>query len=372
MTGNGMGVALRNVSCVFGRTPAVRGIDLEVARGEFLALVGPSGAGKTTLLRIIAGLQPGYEGSVRIGVRDVTRVPARDRNIGFAFQNYALFPHMNVAANVAFGLTVRPRATRPGRGEIRDRVEALLQLVQVGDLAGRYPSQLSGGQRQRVSLARALATEPELLLLDEPFGALDPLVRKEIRAWLRGLHNRLGLTSILVTHDQEEALEVADRIAVLRDGRIEQIGTPAMLEDAPASPFVHRFLGETVSLPGCIVGGAIRLGGAWEGTGIVPPRVSAPDGPVLLMARPHTIGLLPASGHAPAAEVAGVSRRGAFLRYRVAPAGYPPESGIEIHVPADRPSIPVGRACRLDFSRAHMFPDRATSSVSDAPGLVTA
>ncbi len=369
-----MGVALRNVSCVFGRTPAVRGIDLAVARGEFLALVGPSGAGKTTLLRIIAGLQPGYDGSVRIGARDVTHVPARDRNIGFAFQNYALFPHMSVADNVAFGLKVRPRATRPGRAEIRERVSALLHLVQVGDLARRYPSQLSGGQRQRVSLARALATEPELLLLDEPFGALDPLVRKEIRTWLRGLHNRLGLTSILVTHDQEEALEVADRIAVLRDGRIEQIGTPAMLEDAPCSPFVHRFLGETVSLPGRSAGGAIRLDGAWGEAGIVLPQASVPDGPVLVMARPHAIGLLPSSGPGPAAQVIGAIRRGAFLRYRVAPARQVSEPGIEIHVPADRALIPVGSACVLDLSAAHLFADGAGSPVPEdaAPGFVAA
>ena len=214
----------------------MRGIDLDVSKGEFLALVGPSGAGKTTLLRIIAGLKPNHSGDLRIGMRDVTHVPARARNIGFVFQNYALFAHMSVAENVAFGLRVRPRHRRPDRRAIAGRVRELLELVQVGDLAARRPAQLSGGQRQRVALARALAIEPELLLLDEPFGALDPLVRKEIRTWLRGLHDRLGLTSIMVTHDHGEAMEIADRIALLRDGALEQVGTPKNSSAARAMP----------------------------------------------------------------------------------------------------------------------------------------
>ncbi len=351
-----MTVELDAITCLFGRSPAVRDISLTVPTGEFLALVGPSGAGKTTLLRVIAGLQTGYSGHLRIGTRDVTQVPARDRNIGFVFQNYALFRHMSVAENVAFGLKVRPRARRPDRAAIAKRVSELLELVQVAPFARRYPAQLSGGQRQRVALARALAIEPELLLLDEPFGALDPLVRKEIRSWLRGLHDRLGLTSILVTHDQEEALEVADRIAVLRDGRLEQVGTPQALEDNPANPFVHQFLGETVSFRAVSELGRLRLDGPWShiiATLPDPPPGSA--GPMLLSLRPYQVGLSAARTGENGARVLAMRRHGAFLRYRVAP-GEEGSDAVELLVPASLPALASGSRCHLDLSHATIFP----------------
>ena len=350
-----MGVELSEIACLFGRTPAVRDISLSVPDGEFLALVGPSGAGKTTLLRIVAGLQPGYSGQVRIGARDVTQVPARQRNIGFVFQNYALFRHMSVADNVAFGLRIRPRARRPHRAAIAARVAELLELVQVADLARRYPAQLSGGQRQRVALARALATEPELLLLDEPFGALDPLVRKEIRAWLRGLHDRLGLTSILVTHDQEEALEVADRIAVLRDGRLEQVGTPQMLEDSPATPFVHQFLGETVSFEATSGHGRLHLDAAWSQVAATLPAPAQGSGAVLLSLRPYEIQLAPALAGETGACILATGRTGAFTRYTVAPASDGTAGSIEVLAPATLPLLAPELRCRLDLSRARLF-----------------
>jgi sulfate transport system ATP-binding protein len=240
-----MSVEVRNVTKKFGQFTALDRVSLKVEYGELVALLGPSGSGKTTLLRIIAGLEfpdPGDPQVLFYG-EDVTAIPASERKAGFAFQHYALFRHLNVFENVAFGLRVRPRATRPAEAEIRARVEKLLQLVQLGPLAKRFPSQLSGGQRQRVSLARALAVEPKVLLLDEPFGALDAKVRKELRRWLRKLHDEIHITTLFVTHDQEEALEVADRVAILRAGRIEQIGTPEEIYDNPASAFVYDFLG---------------------------------------------------------------------------------------------------------------------------------
>ncbi len=350
-----MAVELDSITCLFGRSPAVRDISLSVPSGEFLALVGPSGAGKTTLLRVVAGLQTGYSGQLRIGTRDVTQVPARDRNIGFVFQNYALFRHMNVAENVAFGLKVRPRARRPNRAGIAGRVAELLELVQVAPFARRYPAQLSGGQRQRVALARALATEPELLLLDEPFGALDPLVRKEIRSWLRGLHDRLGLTSILVTHDQEEALEVADRIAVLRDGRLQQVGTPQALEDHPATPFVHQFLGETVSFHALAEAGRLRLDAPWSQVVTTlpdPPPGSA--GPMLLSLRPYQVGLCPVRGGESGARVLTARRSGAFVQYRLAP-GEGSGDAVELLAAASLPALAPGARCRLDLSQARLF-----------------
>ncbi len=367
-----MGVTLQDITCVFGRTPAVRGISLGVPEGEFLALVGPSGAGKTTLLRIIAGLQPGYTGQVTIGARDVTQVPARQRNIGFVFQNYALFRHMSVADNVAFGLKVRPYRRRPHRSAIAARVAELLELVQVAPLAKRYPAQLSGGQRQRVALARALATEPELLLLDEPFGALDPLVRKEIRTWLRGLHDRLGLTSILVTHDQDEAMEVADRIAVLRDGALEQIGTPATLEDAPATPFVHRFLGETVGFQAVSEAGRLRLDGAWGSTQPILPDQPVAGGPVLLSLRPYAVRLLPVLAGQPGAQVRGVQRSGAFLRYAIAPPGAGEGEAVSLLVPASLPALAPGSLCRLDLSAAKPFSHDGVALAEPPARLVAA
>jgi sulfate transport system ATP-binding protein len=238
-----MSLVIESVAKKFDRFPALKGVSLTAPKGAFVALLGPSGSGKTTLLRILGGLEFADVGHVTFDGLDWLALPARERRAGFVFQQYALFRHMTVAGNIAFGLNVRPHKTRPPRAEIARRVDELLSLVQLEGLGGRYPSQLSGGQRQRVALARALAIEPRMLLLDEPFGALDAKVRKDLRAWLRALHDRLGLTTIFVTHDQEEALELADLVAVLNEGKIEQIGAPKDLRGAPATPFVADFLG---------------------------------------------------------------------------------------------------------------------------------
>jgi sulfate/thiosulfate transport system ATP-binding protein len=240
-----MTLALKQLSRRFTDTAALDDVSLDIAPGEFVALVGPSGSGKTTLLRILAGLDYPDAGRVTQNGDDFLAATARERNVGLVFQHYALFRHLTVSENVAFGLRVRPRKRRPSRADIRTRVEALLARVQLSDLAKRYPSQLSGGQRQRVALARALAVEPEVLLLDEPFGALDAQVRTALRRWLRELHEELKLTTVFVTHDQEEALELADRIVVMNRGRIEQVGTPEAIYHEPATPFVCEFVGRT-------------------------------------------------------------------------------------------------------------------------------
>jgi sulfate transport system ATP-binding protein len=233
---------MRGISKSFGAHRALDSVDLSVAPGELVALLGPSGSGKTTLLRLIAGLEPMSEGTLAFDGEDAAPLSIQERRIGFVFQHYALFRHMNVFENVAYGLNVRPRRARPSRGEIAARVNELLDVVRLGDLGARYPSQLSGGQKQRVAFARALAIEPRVLLLDEPFGALDAKVRKDLRVWLREIHERTGLTTVFVTHDQAEAMEIADRVAVMNLGRIEQIGTPREVSERPATPFVKTFL----------------------------------------------------------------------------------------------------------------------------------
>ena len=240
-----MSIQVNGIRKTFGAFTALEGVDLNVERGKLVALLGPSGSGKTTLLRIIAGLEYADPGSGRILFHgeDVTDVPAGKRKVGFVFQHYALFRHMTIFENVAFGLRVRGRKERPRDSEIADRVHKLLKLVQLESLGTRYPHQLSGGQRQRIALARALAVEPKVLLLDEPFGALDAKVRKELRRWLRQFHDEIGLTTLFVTHDQEEALEIADEVVVMNNARIEQIGTPQEVYDRPATPFVYQFLG---------------------------------------------------------------------------------------------------------------------------------
>ncbi len=252
-----MSIEIRDLNKRFGATVVCDHIDLDVPSGELVALLGPSGSGKTSLLRIIAGLEAPDSGSVRFHGEDATFADVRERNVGFVFQHYALFGHMTIFENVAFGLRVRPRRaapgsnvrTRPTEAAIRRKVMDLLTLVQLDPLADRYPHQLSGGQRQRIALARALAVEPKVLLLDEPFGALDAKVRKELRRWLRRLHDEVHVTSVFVTHDQEEALEVADRVVVMNQGRIEQVGTPDEVYDRPATPFVLQFLGDINLVP---------------------------------------------------------------------------------------------------------------------------
>jgi sulfate transport system ATP-binding protein len=255
-----MGIDIRNISKRFGNFTALRDVSFEVRAGELVALLGPSGCGKTTLLRIVAGLETPDRGTVLFEGEDATHREVGERRVGFVFQHYALFRHMSVFENVAFGLRVRPRAHRPPEAEIASKVTNLLKLVQLDYLGDRYPSQLSGGQRQRVALARALAVEPKVLLLDEPFGALDARVRQELRRWLRRLHEEIHLTSVFVTHDQEEALELADRIVIMNEGKIEQDASPVEVFEQPASPFVMNFLGNVNIFHGRVEQGRALLG----------------------------------------------------------------------------------------------------------------
>lgn len=284
-TRSGMDLHLRQLSKRYSGVAALDGVDLDVEAGELVALLGPSGSGKTTLLRVIAGLLHPDAGRVLFGRDDATRLSLRERNVGFVFQHYALFKHMTVAENIAFGLRSRPRSRRPDKATIARRVEELLGLIQLPDFGKRYPEQLSGGQKQRVALARALAIDPTVLLLDEPFGALDAKVRVELRRWLRQLHERTGQTTLFVTHDQEEALELADRIVVLREGRIEQVGTPDQIYSEPASAYVFDFIGRANVLDGHVDQGRFRI----AGHGLALPTDGVPDGPARLYARPHDL-----------------------------------------------------------------------------------
>ncbi|WP_332768963.1 sulfate/molybdate ABC transporter ATP-binding protein [Phenylobacterium sp.] len=283
-----MTISIRSVEKTFGRYPALNGVSLEIADGELLALLGPSGSGKTTLLRVIAGLEFPEKGQVLYGEQDMTYASAAARRVGFVFQQYALFRHMTVARNVAFGLEVRRGADKPSKSEIAARVGELLELVELGDLGKRYPAQLSGGQRQRVALARALAVNPSVLLLDEPFGALDATVRKSLRKELRRIHDATGVTTIFVTHDQEEALELADRVAILNNGAIEQVGMPHEVHDQPAGAFVCGFVGEVNRFEGAVKGGRFRA------AEIELPAQGVADGAAVAFVRPHEFTLAPA------------------------------------------------------------------------------
>ncbi|GBQ94322.1 hypothetical protein GLI01_01180 [Gluconacetobacter liquefaciens] len=335
-------------------------VSLSIEDGAFVALVGPSGAGKTTLLRTIAGLDGPYEGTVLVDGRTLAGRPMRERRIGFVFQNYALFRHMTVARNIAFGLDVLPRRERPDRGAIAGRVAELLELIQLPMLGDAYPDQLSGGQRQRVALARALATKPGLLLLDEPFGALDPIVRRQIRRWLRGLHDQLGLTTVLVTHDHDEALEVADRLVVMQNGRIVQEAPAEMLDTAPATPFVMEFLGEALEFSGRIVDGwflpddsnvlSFHVGGGVD------------DGLVTALLRPYETRLVAGEGRGRAIPLAGGS--GGLRRLKV-------ELGtreVEILLVTDQVGLFGRDHVALDIGRARLFrDDRALQHISLRP-----
>jgi sulfate transport system ATP-binding protein len=309
-----MSIAVQQLQKNFGSFTALDHVSLDFANGELTALLGPSGCGKTTLLRIIAGLEYADSGSVLLNGQDASAQHVRERQVGFVFQHYALFKHMSIFENIAFGLRVKPRHLRPSEAQIKEKVGQLLALVQLDWLADRYPPQLSGGQRQRIALARALAVEPRVLLLDEPFGALDAKVRKELRRWLRRLHDELHVTSIFVTHDQEEALEVADRIVVMNHGKVEQIGAPAEVYQHPATPFVYSFLGNVNLFHGRVHEGMLETEGAYfaapdhadtrdaSGTGYVRPHefevepylpgASQQHGLLVQLRRVHSIGPL--------------------------------------------------------------------------------
>lgn len=298
-----MRIALAGVHKRYDAFPALRGIDLCIASGQLLVVLGPSGAGKTTLLRVLAGLDSPDSGSILFGARDAAAMNLRERRVGLVSQHYALFPHLNVFENVAFGLRARARRERPAPADLRRRVDDLLQRVQIADLRDRLPSQISGGQMQRVALARALAIEPSVLLFDEPFGALDAKVRRELRGWLRQMHDQTGYTTVLVTHDQEEALELADRVLVMREGRIVQDGSPDAVYTNPADAFVFDFLGRSNRLDGHVRGGSFHPDG-----GIVTlPCGGVADGPACLYARPHDMALTTEAGLI--AQVTLVQRR---------------------------------------------------------------
>src|ERR1700733_7837756 len=342
---------VRNPVKKCGSFAALDGVDLKVADGELRALLGPSGSGKTTLLRMIAGLDWPDAGEVSFDGENALAHSASERHVGFVFQHYALFRHMTVLENVAFGLRVQPRKIRKDEANIRARVRELLDLVQLDWLSDRYPSQLSGGQRQRIALARALAIEPRILLLAEPFGALDAKVRKELRQWLRSLHSEIHVTSIFVTHDQEEALEVANRVVVMDKGRIEQIGTPGEVYDNPATAFVHGFIGESIVLPVDVCDGCVRLGG----TVLNIATDGASSGASKLFVRRHDMQIGPAGSGALEGAVQRVRSFGPIQRAEVALSGA--ETVIEIDAPRER-ELRAGDIVGLQPRRYRIFAAR--------------
>jgi sulfate/thiosulfate transport system ATP-binding protein len=320
-----LAISVRNLSKRYGTFQAVDDVSFDVPAGQLVALLGPSGSGKSTILRIIAGLETAETGSVELTGEDATAVPIQRRGVGFVFQHYALFRHMTIRDNVAFGLKVR----KLPKAEIRARVDELLELVQLAGYSARYPSQLSGGQRQRVALARALAPRPKVLLLDEPFGALDAKVRDELRTWLRRLHDEVHVTSLFVTHDQQEAFEVADQVVVLNRGRIEQMGPPQQLYEQPATPFVTGFLGAVNVLNGQSASGQAVLGDGVQ----LPTRWGGTDGPVSVYVRPHDLDVSHERNGRPSwpGRVVRVTPLGAFVRLDVALA-----DGTDVRVSRDR------------------------------------
>jgi sulfate/thiosulfate transport system ATP-binding protein len=343
-----MDISVQNIRKEFSDYPALHDVSLDIVSGELIALLGPSGSGKTTLLRLIAGLESPTAGRIFFGDEDASFKSVRERHVGFVFQAYALFRNMTILENVAFGLKVRPRATRPPAHEIRRRALELLDLVQLSGLEKRYPQQLSGGQRQRVALARALAIEPRVLLLDEPFGALDAQVRKELRKWLREIHDRTGHTTVFVTHDQEEALELADRLVVMSQGSIEQVGTPDDVYDRPNSPFVFGFIGESSSLPVQVENGELWSGGRAIGLA----ASDAAPGPATLYFRPHDVELVEADASL-AGVVAAARRVGGTRRVELEIGGA--QERVEIDLPFDHPA---GERTRIAFrpKRWRLFP----------------
>jgi sulfate transport system ATP-binding protein len=345
-----MELSIRNIRKEFDRFPALHDVSLDIRSGELIALLGPSGSGKTTLLRLIAGLDFPTEGKILFGDDDASYKTVQERNVGFVFQHYALFRHMNVADNIGFGLQVRPGATRPSKADIRRRASELLDLVQLSGLEKRYPSQLSGGQRQRVALARALAIEPKVLLLDEPFGALDAQVRRELRRWLREIHDTTGHTTVFVTHDHEEALELADRVVVMSQGKIEQVGSADDVYDRPNSPFVYGFIGDSSALPVRVEHGELWL----EDRAIGLKARDVQDGGGMLYFRPHDIDLLDGCGGCIAGTVVASRLVAGTRRVELEIGGQ--GARVEIEIPVDHPAA---NKTRVAFRprRWKVFPD---------------
>jgi sulfate transport system ATP-binding protein len=349
-----MSIKIENVSKRFNDFVALDHVNLTIAPGELVALLGPSGSGKTTLLRVIAGLEVPDEGRIYLDSEDATDKDVREREVGFVFQHYALFRHMTVFENVAFGLRVKPKKDRPSDAAIREKVRGLLNLVQLDWLGDRYPHQLSGGQRQRIALARALAIEPKVLLLDEPFGALDAKVRKDLRRWLRRLHDEIHLTSVFVTHDQEEALEVSDRVVVFDHGRIEQIGVPDEVYDHPATPFVYGFLGHANRIESRIERGSASVGRSH----IATPEHGAVDAAEgMAYIRPHDLDIVADPADAAfSAEVEHIVKLGSTVRLELCDLAS--DRLLEVELPRERfdeLDVAVGSTIHLAARRARVF-----------------
>jgi len=350
-----MSIDIENITKTFGQFSALKDVNLKIPTGELVALLGPSGCGKTTLLRIIAGLETPDSGRILFDGEEATRRNVKDRNVGFVFQHYALFKHMTVFDNIAFGLTVKPKAIRPAKAVIRDKVNDLLKLIQLEHVAKSYPAQLSGGQRQRVALARALAVEPQVLLLDEPFGALDAKVRLELRRWLRRLHDEIHVTSVFVTHDQEEALEVADRIVVMDKGKVEQVGTPTEVYDRPATPFVFDFLGNVNLFQGRVDKGTARMGGLEVSA---PEHAGSNDLPAIGYVRSHDIEVerTPFDDSSIAAQVRFIVAVGPLVRVELALTDR--QESVEVDLArdvADRLELRVGERVYARPRKMHVF-----------------
>ena len=365
-----MDIRVRGIEKHFGSFTALSGVDLDIASGELIALLGPSGSGKTTLLRVIAGLEFPDRGQIVFGDEDMAAKPIRERRVGFVFQHYALFKHMTVLDNVAFGLRVREKNERPPEATIRERARELIELVQLAGLEKRYPSQLSGGQRQRVALARALAIDPRVLLLDEPFGALDAKVRKDLRRWLRALHEQTGQTTIFVTHDQEEALELADRVVVMSKGRIEQVGTTDEVYEKPATPFVFEFLGNTNVLAGDVRGRELYVDG--HDAPITTDSIH-PPGAVDVKVRPGDMRIAD-GGPGFEAVVRSAQRTGPIVRYEASTVHSGQTIEIEVpHLHRDTKLMQPGQQVRLRLNQFSVFPRGSKSAPargSDAPVLI--
>ncbi|MFT3807481.1 sulfate/molybdate ABC transporter ATP-binding protein [Arenimonas sp.] len=346
-----MDIRLEQVGKRYDGLAALQSTSLHIASGQLVALLGPSGSGKTTLLRLIAGLLPVDEGRILFGGKDATRLSLRERRVGFVFQHYALFPHMSVFENIAFGLRSRPRALRPSNAEIERKVVELLELVQLAAYRDRHPAQLSGGQRQRVALARAMAIDPTVLLLDEPFGALDAKVRIELRRWLRELHDRTGFTTLFVTHDQEEALDLADRVVVMDRGRIEQDGNAEQVYGEPASAFVFDFLGRSNRLRGDVRDGVFSL----PDISVTFPAADCPDGQADLFVRPHDLGLA-AGNNGLRAEVDEVRRLAGRISLELAVPGQERRLLMDVSE-RELPLLPRrGEPIAVDLRRHRVFP----------------